>query len=262
MAETNISDDLSSMDLTSTFVDFIGNDKKILCIGKIHPDLEKSLVENNCIVDKMLKFVNMDIDDFTKNNNLFDLDQFSKNLTLETNSYDTIFICESLECFLNPIHLFKFFQKSLKDDGKIIGFISNFLHGNTRLKFLDGDFNYSTNNALNPKHVRFFTLTSLLDTISKSGLFIDRLHRVKSEMMSPVEITLKPFLIPEELIHSIKRDPESQISQYIFAAKIGSKNIDYDWLCEFPTNYVSNDLKNRIDDLKNRLNKLMNSQNS
>ena len=215
---------------------FIKENKKILELGLESLQITTLLKNQNCDVT-LIKTV----DEFKKLNSTDEL-KYKK--------FDVIMVKDFLEHLKNPELFLKNLKPLIAENGFLVCIIPNFTHGSIRLNLLNGDFQYRKSGILDRNNFRFFSLEEILILLNKSGFQINNLNRIKKDIIDSDGFSLNPTIIPSELINSISRDPESTTYQYVFSALPSNENnYNIDWISEYPKNYVTNDLKNRIDDL-------------
>jgi glycosyltransferase involved in cell wall biosynthesis len=214
-----------------------GKNKKILQLGFESLQITQNFEEQNCSVTQ-IKIA----DNFEKLN---------LNEELKHKKFDVILIKDILERQKNPELFLKNLKSFIAENGFIVCIVPNFTHGSVRLKLLDGDFQYQKLGVLDRANIRFYSLDEILILLNKSGYQITNLNRIKKNITDIDDFSLKLYTIPLELINSILRDPESTTYQYVFSMTPSNEfNYNIDWITEFSKNYVTNDLKNRIDDLQ------------
>ena len=101
---------------------------------------------------------------------------------------------------------------------------------------------------INEDFLRFFTLQTVLDLLNDFNYSMTKLYRETQDLDLIHNKDLKYFTIPDELIESIKTDPESLVSKYVFSVIPTSNNNSgtYDYLKEFPRSMATERLKELI----------------
>ena len=96
--------------------------------------------------------------------------------------------------------------------------------------------------------MRFFTFETILHLLNDSNYSITKLYRETEDLDLIHSKALKYFTIPDELIESIKNDPESLVSKYVFSIIPTSTDNSgtYDYLKEFPRSMATERLKELI----------------
>lgn len=235
-------------------IELVGNKKKVLELEPIDDHVKKILIEKNChfLTIKLNSQLNQ-TNEYSQELSVRNLGESKLKEKLASKRFDVILISDSLGYFKDPTFILKTLKDFLEKDGYIVCHASNVSHGSIRLKLLDGDFKYTKTGLLSKDNLKFFTLDTILSILSSAGYSMKNLCRVKTELIADNDENPKPSLIPKELFDSILRDPESTIAQYVFTAIPAINSVDYEWLTRYPKNYVTNDLKNRIDDLKKQI---------
>lgn len=182
-----------------------------------------------------------------------DTETLDLNKVLESEKYDVILIDNFLECLKDPVRLLKNIRPFLSQNGYLVCSIRNIAHISTRIKLLNGEFRNQTAEFEDP--VRFFTLKAILSMLADSGYSIDKLCRVKQDLELAHNRDLKHYTMPEELIESILRDPESTTLQYVFrAVPTDDNNLAVrEWLMEFSDDMTIERLKEILDYYKKYL---------
>ena len=227
-------------DTVDDFNNFINSidieNKEILLLG----DESSEIIKNqNCNVTKIKTS-----DDFEK----FNFDD-----KLKSKKFDIVLINDFLENKTDLVLFLKNLKSLISENGSLVCNMRNFSHASFRLNILDGNFFYQNSSIFEKSKIRFFSLEEILILLEKSGFQITNLKRIKKDIAFNEYFSLISDIFPPELLAAILRDPESLTYQYVFSA-IPSNEIktNIDWISEFSKNYVTNDLKNRIDDLKNK----------
>ena len=91
-------------------------------------------------------------------------------------------------------------------------------------------------------------METILHLLNDSNYSITKLYRETEDLDLIHSKDLKYFTIPDELIESIKKDPESLVSKYVFSVIPTSDDNSrvYDYLKEFPRSIVTERLKELI----------------
>jgi SAM-dependent methyltransferase len=110
--------------------------------------------------------------------------------------FDVILFADVLEHLRNPLEVLNRFKNYLKKDGHIVISTPNIANWYVRLSLLLGQFNYSAKGCsiLDPGHLRFFTLGSIRDILTKAGfriVYLDITTNVRGLKKLPF---LKSFL--------------------------------------------------------------------
>ena len=225
----NINADSYDSDETKKELDFqailVGNGKNILVVESAPTPLSEILVKQNCKVKKVIP----------KHDNPLD-DVYEK--------FDVIVLGDFLHCVKSPELVLERLRNALNTGGYLVCSITNIGHAYNRIKLLNGEFEYTKDGLINKNFLRLFTFETILHLVSDANYSITKLYREKKDLDLIHNKGLKYFTIPTELIESIKNDPESLVSKYVFSispASTDSSKIDY--LKEFPKSLTTERLK-------------------
>ena len=209
----------------------VGNGKNILVFESTPTSLSEILVKQNCKVKKII---------IKENNPLEDL--------LDSEKFDVIVLGDFLQCIKSPELILNKLKNFLNTDGYLVCSITNIAHAYNRIKLLNGEFDYTQDGLINERFLRFFTFDTFLYLLSEVNYSVTKLYREKMDLDLIDSKKLKYFTIPDELIESIKKDPESLVSKYVFSVipKSNDNSGTYDYLKEFPRSMVTERLKELI----------------
>ena len=162
--------------------------------------------------------------------------------------FDVIVVDDFLQRIDSPKKFLKKLKELLNPNGYLVCSITNIAHAYNRIKLLNGEFGYTQDGLINENFMRFFTFETILHLLNDSNYSITKLYRETEDLDLIHSKDLKYFTIPDELIESIKNDPESLVSKYVFSAIPTSTDNSgtYDYLKEFPRSMVTERLKELI----------------
>ena len=162
--------------------------------------------------------------------------------------FDVIVVDDFLQRIDSPKKFLKKLKELLNPNGYLVCSITNIAHAYNRIKLLNGEFGYTQDGLINENFLRFFTFETILHLLNDSNYSITKLYRETEDLDLIHSKDLKYFTIPDELIESIKNDPESLVSKYVFSAIPTSTDNSgtYDYLKEFPRSMVTERLKELI----------------
>ena len=231
----NINTDSYDSDETKKELDFqailVGNGKNILVVESTPTPLSEILVKQNCKVKKVIP----------KHDNPLD-DVYEK--------FDVIVLGDFLQCVKSPELVLERLRNALNTGGYLVCSITNIGHAYNRIKLLNGEFEYTKDGLINKNFLRLFTFETILHLVSDANYSITKLYREKKDLDLIHNKGLKYFTIPNELIESIKNDPDSLVSRYVFSIKPVSIGFDIgseiDYLKEFPKSLTTERLKELI----------------
>jgi len=93
---------------------------------------------------------------------------------LRNKKFDIIIASEVMEHLFSPDSFIRRAKRLLKDGGKMIITVPNFLYWRNRMKMLFGFFEYRDEGILDFGHIRFFTRKSLIKTLDGLGLRVEK----------------------------------------------------------------------------------------
>ena len=162
--------------------------------------------------------------------------------------FDVIVVDDFLQRVDSPKKFLKKLKELLNPNGYLVCSITNIAHAYNRIKLLNGEFGYTQDGLINENFLRFFTFETILHLLNDSNYSITKLYRETEDLDLIHSKDLKYFTIPDELIESIKNDPESLVSKYVFSIIPTSTDNSgtYDYLKEFPRSMVTERLKELI----------------
>ena len=162
--------------------------------------------------------------------------------------FDVIVVDDFLQRIDSPKKFLKKLKELLNPNGYLVCSITNIAHAYNRIKLLNGEFEYTQDGLINENFLRFFTFETILHLLNDSNYSITKLYRETEDLDLIHSKDLKYFTIPDELIESIKNDPESLVSKYVFSTIPTSTDNSgtYDYLKEFPRSMVTERLKELI----------------
>ena len=223
----------------------VGNEKNILLFEANPSTLSEILIKQKCKVKKIVINQNEKTRVQDQKNALILEDE---NNPLEdlvgSEKFDVIVLGDFLQCIKYPVIFLKKLKDFLNTDGYLVLSITNIGHAYNRLKLLNGEFVYTEDGLINENFLRFFTFETILHLVSDTNYSITKLYREKEDLDLVHRKDLKYYTIPLELVKSIRKDPESLVSKYVFSISPASADgsvIDY--LKEFPKSLVTERLK-------------------
>ena len=232
----------NALDYQATLV---GNEKNTLLFETNPNTLSEILIKQKCKVTKIVINQNEKTRVQDQKNALILEDENNplKDL-VGSEKFDVIVLGDFLQCIKYPVIFLKKLKDFLNTDGYLVLSITNIGHAYNRIKLLNGEFVYTEDGLINENFLRFFTFETILHLVSDTNYSITKLYREKEDLDLVHRKDMKYFTIPDELIKSIKNDPESLVSKYVFSispASTDSSEIDY--LKEFPKSLTTERLK-------------------
>ena len=189
-----------------------------------------------------------DISSFERDNSIFIMEYSDIDKPLGSEKFDVIVVDDFLQRIDSPKKFLKKLKKLLNPNGYVVCSITNIAHAYNRLKLLNGEFVYTEDGLINENFLRLFTFETILHLVSDANYSITKLYREKEDLDLIHRKDLKYFTIPTELIESIKNDPESLVSKYVFSISPVStgNSATYDYLKEFTKSLTTERLKELI----------------
>ena len=170
-----------------------------------------------------------------------------KSLGDASESFDVIVLGDLLQRVKSPKLLLEKLRSYLNTGGYLVCSITNTAHAYNRIKLLNGEFGYPQP-RVGFRQLQFFTLETIIHFLNDSNYSMTKLYRETQDLDLIHNKDLKYFTIPDELIESIKTDPESLVSKYVFSVipKSNDNSGTYDYLKEFPRSMATERLKELI----------------
>lgn len=115
-----------------------------------------------------------------RNVNICDLDNFD--ISSFSEQYDYIVCADILEHLRNPNLVISQLKKLLRPGGKFVISLPNIAYGGVLADLHLGKFDYRKTGILDDTHLRFFTRSSAIELLNKSGLSVKKLATVQMEL--------------------------------------------------------------------------------
>lgn len=131
--------------------------------------------------------------------------------------FDVVLCGDVLEHLRDPAIAVTRLKSLLRPGGFMVVSLPNVAHGSVRLSLLDGRFPYARYGLLDATHLRFFTLSGIVDLFNSAGLEIRDVHRTRIGLFDS-EIPLAPEALPPDLVARLLDDPEGTSYQFVFRA--------------------------------------------
>ena len=144
-----------------------------------------------------------------------DLNSFGSELDEYTSYFDRIILCDVLEHLIDPMDVLRKLSRFLKVDGKFLIDIPNISHSSIKYNLLMNNFNYTSMGLLDSTHIRFFTLSSIINELSRNKFFIDKIDYI---ILGPGQFDDEKQNVdyanyPPQVINYIEDDSESAVYQ-------------------------------------------------
>jgi len=223
----------------------VGNEKNTLLFETNPSTLSEILIKQECKVTKIV--INQNEKTRTQDQkNVLILEDENNPLEdlVGSEKFDVIVLGDFLQCIKYPVVFLKKLKDYLNTNGYLVLSITNIGHAYNRIKLLNGEFVYTEDGLINENFLRFFTLETILYLVSDANYSITKLYREKVDLDLIHRKDLKYYTIPLELVRSIKNDPESLVSKYVFSISPASTDSsEIDFLKEFPKSLTTERLK-------------------
>ena len=233
----------------------VGNEKNTLLFETVPNTLSEILIKQKCKVKKIVTNQNEKTRVQDQKNALILEDENNplKDL-VGSEKFDVIVLGDFLQCIKYPVIFLKKLKDFLNTDGYLVLSITNIGHAYNRIKLLNGEFVYTEDDLVNENFLRFFTFETILHLVSDTNYSITKLYREKEDLDLVHRKDLKYYTIPLELVKSIKNDPESLVSKYVFSISPASTDgSEIDYLKEFPKSLTTERLKEFMEYYKGNL---------
>ena len=223
----------------------VGNEKNTLLFETNPSTLSEILIKQECKVTKIVINQNEKTRVQDQKNALILEDEKNPLEDLVgSEKFDVIVLGDFLQCIKYPVVFLKKLKDYLNTNGYLVLSITNIGNAYNRIKLLNGEFVYTEDGLINENFLRFFTFETILHLVSDTNYSITKLYREKEDLDLVHRKDLKYFTIPDELIKSIKNDPESLVSKYVFSISPASTDSsEIDFLKEFPKSLTTERLK-------------------
>jgi len=140
------------------------------------------------------------------------LDNYMNELMEE--KYDYVVLADVVEHLYDPSNLIKNCVQLLSNEGKLILSVPNVAFGSVRLSLLRGRFDYVDSGLLERTHLRFYTVSSLLNLISELRLHCCELIHLKRDF-SLTEPSINILDFDYSTLKAVTDDPASHIYQFV-----------------------------------------------
>jgi len=242
VSSNNLGEQKNALGYQATLV---GNEKNTLLFETNPSTLSEILIKQECKVTKIV--INQNEKTRTQDQkNALILEDENNPLDdlVGSEKFDVIVLGDFLQCIKYPVVFLKKLKDYLNTDGYLVLSITNIGHAYNRIKLLNGEFVYTEDGLINENFLRFFTFETTLHLVGDANYSITKLYREKEDLDLVHRKDLKYYTIPLELIKSIKNDPESLVSKYVFSiSPVSTDSSEIDYLKEFPKSLTTERLK-------------------
>lgn len=220
--------DMSSDSTSTKIIKLVGKGRKVLEIGCAAGSQSKVMKEQfGCSVTG----VEIDADAANEASRYCDriitgnIETLDIPETFQNEKYDVVVFADVLEHLYDPVAVLVKISDLLTDDGYIVASIPNIVHASVIFEMMTGNFTYRSLGLLDESHIRFFTLSSIIETLNKSGYLTDCIDRVQCDP-SHTEFKTRPQSKLEKIVleYIIARNMESLTYQYVVRARKAAKD--------------------------------------
>lgn len=177
-----------------------------------------------------------------------DLNNFNNELDDYISYFDRIIVCDVLEHLSNPMEVLKNLSPFLKDSGKFLIDVPNISHSSIKYNLLLNKFDYTPFGLLDETHIKFFTLDSLINSLTKNNFLIKDMEFIFLGPGQFQDQIVDYSKYPQEIIDLIENDLQSAIYQ-IFTV-FEKSDLDYDSLIKLNLHF--NELNREFISKKNK----------
>jgi|GEM_PF-1325890 len=128
-------------------------------------------------------------------------------------NYDYIVFADVLEHMEDPLNFLKNLLEVISERTEIIVSLPNVAYGAVRLALLNGNFDYVNSGILEKTHLRFFTLKTVKELFSKTGLNIKKLYFLQRNYLKS-EIIMYKLDFDIDVFKKIQEDKLSNVYQF------------------------------------------------
>lgn len=203
----------------SLIVQLTGNGKRVLDVGTATGYVAEALVRRDCQVTgiEINPEAAKQAEEHCEKVIVEDIENIDVEKEFDEGFFDVIVFGDVLEHLKDPQQILERFRPLLTPNGYVVASIPNVAHGSVRLALMQGNFQYRPVGLLDNTHLRFFTRDTVELLFNDAGYAIDLLERTKLGLFD-TEIDVEKDLVPKEVLHLIRNDPESRTYQFVLRA--------------------------------------------
>lgn len=220
MSKYNFELDMASNNPNSVILKSITPNSKVLELGCAHGRMTRYMKETlNCSVDTV------ELDEEAGKmaatwanksfaGNLEDHDLWDELDSLGCNNYDFIIFADVLEHLHDPARVLASSKKLLSPKGSIWISIPNIAHNAIIIELLNDSFPYRDTGLLDSTHVKFFTLSSLIQMVNTCGLEVISML----EFVTPLKYTEfnnSYSDVPKEIANYLQKRDRGEVYQFV-----------------------------------------------
>lgn len=202
----------------SFMLQLVGWNQNVLELGAASGYITRALVAQSCVVTAVEydPVAGQDLHGVAEEVLIADLNDPTALAGLSP-GYDVVLAGDVLEHLLDPQQVLNSAVRLLAPGGRVVISLPHVGHVDLRLSLLQGRWRYSDSGLLDETHIRFFTLTSVLETVARAGLVITEMKRVRIPAFQS-ELGVDPHQIPPAVLDFALADPEALTYQFVFSA--------------------------------------------
>jgi 2-polyprenyl-3-methyl-5-hydroxy-6-metoxy-1,4-benzoquinol methylase len=133
---------------------------------------------------------------------------------IKDEAFDVIVLGDVLEHLRDPLGSLREAVKKMKPTGFVVTSLPNVAHGDVRIALMQGKFQYRETGLLDRTHVRFFTLESIRELLTKAGLVVVDTKRVVVPLFE-TELGVKREDVSHQTLDELHADPEVESYQFV-----------------------------------------------
>ncbi len=201
---------------------FVGRDKRVLEFGCASGSMSRMLSLSGCRVTgvELNPAAAAEARHFCQEVIVADLDSRSLDDILPETTFEAAVFGDVLEHLRDPQRVLDDTRPFIAAGGFVVLSIPNIAHGSVRLSLLAGKFDYKDAGLLDDSHVRFFTLSNVVDLCLRAGYRIESIERTRMPIFSQ-----SPYLpnvdardYDPATVERVSADPEAETFQFIVKA--------------------------------------------
>ena len=147
-----------------------------------------------------------------------DVEQLDLSPLLSRKRFDYIILADILEHLIHPEGVLSKLRFFLKEDGSLFISIPNSTHASLVLDLMDGKWDYRQTGLLDVTHLRFFTLSSFLSLLERTGFWAITVDRVIIDPRNTEFHSLWSQYPREITAYLEKANPEYRTYQFVIRA--------------------------------------------
>lgn len=128
--------------------------------------------------------------------------------------YDFIVLADVIEHLADPLEFIQEVRKVMSKNTKILMSVPNVAFGATRLDLLNGNFKYVDSGIIEKTHLRFFTIETIKELVTASGLYAEKYIFLQRNFLKDV-VKKGGILHNLYVINKISKDRMSSVYQIL-----------------------------------------------